>query len=177
MDFGSLDSIIQEEDLADADKKKIIASKKWQEHVKDHPDAQLIRVEHEEILTSQKLPPPEVLARQQPKAQSDWLKEDEKKPIQEVQQQFQDQHMAQHAAGAAWECNCGKAMESPKKKDDSTAYKLQKDEEDDTSSAYLGGASPQELYGNAPPEGGGPGGAYLGGGNMEDRQDQLYNRG
>lgn len=178
MDFGSLDTIIQEEDLADAEKKKILASKKWQEHLKEHPNAQLIRSENEEILASQL--PPDVLASQsKSKEQPDWSKEEEKKPQQEVQQQFsQDQHMAQHAQGTAWECNCGKAMEAPKKKDDGTAYKLQKDDdEDDSFSAYKGITEGQDMYGSPPTDQGGPGGAYLGGGNMEDHQDQLYNRG
>ncbi len=181
MDFGTLDSMIQQEDLADADKKKILQSKRWKEHTKEHADAQLVQVEKEDILITEKdpktssekteLPPPITLAT----VDAWWLRDEEKKALEPPRsQQMQQTHEAQHVA---WECNCGKAMEPPKEKDTGQGYKLQKDESDEgPTGAYKTDKSGEDLYGRTEPSEA-SGGAYLGGGNMQDRQDSLYGRG
>lgn len=180
MDFGTLDSMIQQEDLADADKKKILQSKQWKEHAKDHPGAELIQVEKEEILTAEKdlkkdpektaeLPPPV-----SPTVDAWWLRDEEKKALEPPRpQQAQQSHETQHIA---WECNCGKAMEPPKEKDNGTGYKLQKDEsEEGPDNAYKTGKSGEDMYGRSESSEA-AGSAYLGGGTMQDRQEQLYGR-
>ncbi|MEK6964280.1 MAG: hypothetical protein AABX70_07685 [Nanoarchaeota archaeon] len=183
MDFGTLDSMIQQEDLADADKKKILQSKRWKEHSKEHFGAELVSVEKEEILAPEKnsekgttekgtetTPPPV----NSPTVDAWWLRDEEKKALEPPRsQQIQSTHEAQHVA---WECSCGKAMESPKEKEGGAGYKLQKEDEDSgADNAYKTGKSGNEMYGRTEPSES-AGGAYLGGGNMQDRQDQMYGR-
>jgi len=176
--------MIEQQDLADADKKKILQSKKWKEHAKEHPGAVLIPVEkEEEILQDKEAPketPPHISSDQvlQPpptetKVDTWWLRDEERKILEPPKPEMLQSHEAQHVA---WECNCGKSMEPPKEKEAGQGYKIQKDEDEGPGNTYKTENAGNEMYGRNETPGEAPGGAYLGGGNMQDRQDNLYGR-